>query len=151
MLRWWAQGWQRGMLANVFFKLFRSVYKLWKSYLLVDAYAELTRWHPPLPRFLTRALQPVLPVFFSVQFNFLYSGWANERLALEPFRPLRARPRKFAKSCQNSAKRRQSCCFSLWLAGDGPRLKIKSTVELLPYFILLHLALLGCIDAYQWK
>ena len=129
---------------------FWSVYKLWKSYLLVDAHAELTR-HPPLPRFLTRALQPVLPVFFSVQFNFLYSGWANERLALEPFRPLRPRPRKFDKSCQMSAKRRQSCCFSLRLAGDGPRLKIRSSVEVLPYFILLHLALLGCIDADQWK
>jgi hypothetical protein len=30
----------------------------------------------------------VLPVFFSVQFNFLYSGWANERFALEPIRDL---------------------------------------------------------------
>eukprot|EP00540_Astrosyne_radiata_P009154 CAMPEP_0116843292 /NCGR_PEP_ID=MMETSP0418-20121206/12005_1 /TAXON_ID=1158023 /ORGANISM="Astrosyne radiata, Strain 13vi08-1A" /LENGTH=76 /DNA_ID=CAMNT_0004474025 /DNA_START=298 /DNA_END=525 /DNA_ORIENTATION=+ len=23
-------------------------------------------------------LQPILPIFFSVQFNFLYSGWENE-------------------------------------------------------------------------
>jgi zeaxanthin epoxidase len=44
--------------------------------------------HATYNGFLTRALQPVLPVFFSVQFNFLYSGWANERLALEPFRDL---------------------------------------------------------------
>jgi zeaxanthin epoxidase len=36
----------------------------------------------------TRMLQPVLPVFFSVQFNFLYSGWKNERGALEPLRDL---------------------------------------------------------------
>jgi zeaxanthin epoxidase len=36
--------------------------------------------------FLTRALQPVLPVFFSIQFNFLYSGWANEKFAQEPIR-----------------------------------------------------------------
>jgi zeaxanthin epoxidase len=34
----------------------------------------------------TRVLQPVLPVFFSIQFNFLYSGWANQPLALEPIR-----------------------------------------------------------------
>jgi len=34
----------------------------------------------------TRLLQPVLPVFFSVQFNFLYSGWRNEPFALEPIR-----------------------------------------------------------------
>lgn len=34
----------------------------------------------------TRLLQPVLPIFFSVQFNFLYSGWKNERFALEPIR-----------------------------------------------------------------
>ena len=34
----------------------------------------------------TRMLQPVLPVFFSIQFNFLYSGWRNERFALEPIR-----------------------------------------------------------------
>jgi zeaxanthin epoxidase len=34
----------------------------------------------------TRLLQPVLPIFFSVQFNFLYSGWKNEPLALEPIR-----------------------------------------------------------------
>ena len=26
----------------------------------------------------TRVLQPILPVFFVVQFNFLYSGWRNE-------------------------------------------------------------------------
>lgn len=39
-----------------------------------------------LPRFenfnyagiVTRILQPILPVFFSVQFNFLYDGWRNE-------------------------------------------------------------------------
>lgn len=35
---------------------------------------------------ITRLLQPILPVFFSVQFNFLYSGWRNEPLALEPIR-----------------------------------------------------------------
>ena len=34
----------------------------------------------------TRLLQPILPIFFSVQFNFLYSGWRNERFALEPIR-----------------------------------------------------------------
>jgi len=34
----------------------------------------------------TRILQPLLPVFFSIQFNFLYSGWRNERFALEPIR-----------------------------------------------------------------
>jgi len=44
--------------------------------------------HASYNGFLTRALQPVLPVFFSIQFNFLYSGWANERLALEPVRDL---------------------------------------------------------------
>ena len=26
----------------------------------------------------TKLLQPILPVFFSVQFNFLYEGWKNE-------------------------------------------------------------------------
>merc|ERR1719456_1860824 len=26
----------------------------------------------------TRMLQPILPVFFAVQFNFLYEGWRNE-------------------------------------------------------------------------
>jgi len=26
----------------------------------------------------TKLLQPILPIFFNVQFNFLYSGWANE-------------------------------------------------------------------------
>jgi zeaxanthin epoxidase len=44
--------------------------------------------HASYNGFLTRALQPVLPVFFSIQFNFLYSGWANERFALEPVRDL---------------------------------------------------------------
>jgi zeaxanthin epoxidase len=44
--------------------------------------------HASYNGFLTRALQPVLPVFFSIQFNFLYSGWKNERLALEPVRDL---------------------------------------------------------------
>merc|ERR1719446_264434 len=34
----------------------------------------------------TRLLQPVLPVFFSIQFNFLYSGWRNKPFALEPIR-----------------------------------------------------------------
>merc|ERR1719446_831863 len=34
----------------------------------------------------TRLLQPLLPVFFSIQFNFLYSGWRNEPFALEPIR-----------------------------------------------------------------
>jgi zeaxanthin epoxidase len=38
--------------------------------------------------FATRVLQPVLPVFFSIQFNFLYSGWKNEKFALEPVRDL---------------------------------------------------------------
>jgi zeaxanthin epoxidase len=52
------------------------------------------KWHgfeveyPSYNGFATRVLQPVLPVFFSVQFNFLYSGWANERFALEPIRDL---------------------------------------------------------------
>ena len=32
------------------------------------------------------SIQPVLPVFFSIQFNFLYSGWRNEPFALEPIR-----------------------------------------------------------------
>lgn len=35
---------------------------------------------------ITRMLQPILPIFFSVQFNFLYSGWRNEPLNLEPIR-----------------------------------------------------------------
>jgi len=26
----------------------------------------------------TRMLQPILPIFFAVQFNFLYDGWKNE-------------------------------------------------------------------------
>merc|ERR1712232_242571 len=26
----------------------------------------------------TRLLQPILPIFFAIQFNFLYSGWKNE-------------------------------------------------------------------------
>merc|ERR1712238_20713 len=26
----------------------------------------------------TRILQPILPIFFKVQFNFLYEGWRNE-------------------------------------------------------------------------
>merc|ERR1712032_76080 len=26
----------------------------------------------------TRLLQPILPIFFKVQFNFLYDGWKNE-------------------------------------------------------------------------
>jgi len=38
--------------------------------------------------FVTRLLQPVLPLFFSIQFNFLYAGWRNERFALEPIRDL---------------------------------------------------------------
>jgi zeaxanthin epoxidase len=44
--------------------------------------------HATYNGFLTKALQPVLPVFFSIQFNFLYSGWRNERFALEPVRDL---------------------------------------------------------------
>jgi zeaxanthin epoxidase len=44
--------------------------------------------HATYNGFATRLLQPVLPVFFSIQFNFLYSGWKNERLALEPVRDL---------------------------------------------------------------
>lgn len=27
---------------------------------------------------MTRLLQPILPVFFAVQFSFLYTGWKNE-------------------------------------------------------------------------
>lgn len=27
----------------------------------------------------TKMLQPVLPIFFTIQFNFLYDGWRNER------------------------------------------------------------------------
>ena len=26
----------------------------------------------------TKLLQPILPLFFSIQFNFLYGGWENE-------------------------------------------------------------------------
>ena len=26
----------------------------------------------------TKILQPILPIFFSIQFNFLYDGWKNE-------------------------------------------------------------------------
>jgi zeaxanthin epoxidase len=44
--------------------------------------------HATYNGFATRVLQPVLPLFFSIQFNFLYSGWRNERLALEPVRDL---------------------------------------------------------------
>lgn len=36
--------------------------------------------------FATRVMQPLLPIFFSIQFNFLYSGWRNERFALEPIK-----------------------------------------------------------------
>jgi zeaxanthin epoxidase len=32
---------------------------------------------------MTRLLQPVLPVFFSLQFNFLYSGWRSTMGAVE--------------------------------------------------------------------
>merc|ERR1711935_642739 len=31
----------------------------------------------------TRMLQPILPVFFWVQFNFLYDGWENEGLGID--------------------------------------------------------------------
>ena len=34
----------------------------------------------------TKLLQPVLPLFFSIQFNFLYSGYRNEPFNLEPIR-----------------------------------------------------------------
>lgn len=34
----------------------------------------------------TKLLQPLLPIFFSIQFNFLYAGYSNEPLALEPIR-----------------------------------------------------------------
>jgi len=44
--------------------------------------------HASYNGFVTKALQPVLPLFFSIQFNFLYSGWKNERFALEPIRDL---------------------------------------------------------------
>jgi zeaxanthin epoxidase len=27
----------------------------------------------------TKMLQPILPIFFMIQFNFLYDGWRNER------------------------------------------------------------------------
>ena len=36
----------------------------------------------------TRLMQPILPVFFSIQFNFLYSGWRNTPYNLEPIRDL---------------------------------------------------------------
>lgn len=29
---------------------------------------------------MTRMMQPILPLFFTVQFNFLYAGWKNEEL-----------------------------------------------------------------------
>merc|ERR1712194_753994 len=43
-------------------------------------------WDDGKPRFencnyagiVTRLLQPILPIFFKVQFNFLYDGWENE-------------------------------------------------------------------------
>merc|ERR1711948_121383 len=31
----------------------------------------------------TRLLQPILPVFFWIQFNFLYDGWENEGLGID--------------------------------------------------------------------
>merc|ERR1711924_579470 len=31
-----------------------------------------------LCRYVTRLLPPILPIFFMVQFNFLYEGWRNE-------------------------------------------------------------------------
>lgn len=34
----------------------------------------------------TKLLQPLLPIFFSIQFNFLYAGFSNEPFALEPIR-----------------------------------------------------------------
>merc|ERR1712070_280919 len=36
----------------------------------------------------TRVIQPFMPIFFSIQFNFLYSGWRNEPYAFEPIRDL---------------------------------------------------------------
>lgn len=36
----------------------------------------------------TRVIQPFMPIFFSIQFNFLYSGWKNEPYAFEPIRDL---------------------------------------------------------------
>mmetsp|Transcript_21508 Transcript_21508/g.54576 ORF Transcript_21508/g.54576 Transcript_21508/m.54576 type:complete len:501 (-) Transcript_21508:252-1754(-) len=35
----------------------------------------------------TRILQPILPIFFWVQFNFLYSGWKNNPVLPESFPP----------------------------------------------------------------
>ena len=31
----------------------------------------------------TRLLQPILPIFFMVQFNFLYEGWRNVEFAFD--------------------------------------------------------------------
>lgn len=50
-----------------------------------DTPAKIT-WKDGTPKFencnyagiVTRMLQPILPVFFKVQFNFLYDGWKNE-------------------------------------------------------------------------
>jgi len=36
----------------------------------------------------TRLMQPILPIFFSIQFNFLYAGWRNSPYNLEPIRDL---------------------------------------------------------------
>jgi zeaxanthin epoxidase len=35
----------------------------------------------------TRMLQPILPVFFWIQFNYLYSGWRNTPILPESFPP----------------------------------------------------------------
>merc|ERR1711903_187498 len=50
-----------------------------------DTPAKIT-WKDGFPKFencnyagiVTRMLQPILPIFFKVQFNFLYEGWRNE-------------------------------------------------------------------------
>merc|ERR1712176_1062015 len=50
-----------------------------------DTPAKIT-WEDGKPKFencnyagiVTRLLQPILPIFFKVQFNFLYDGWKNE-------------------------------------------------------------------------
>merc|ERR1712176_964025 len=50
-----------------------------------DTPAKIT-WEDGKPKFencnyagiVTRMLQPILPIFFKVQFNFLYDGWKNE-------------------------------------------------------------------------
>merc|ERR1739842_7401 len=55
-----------------------------------DTPAKIT-WKDGTPKFencnyfgiVTRMLQPILPVFFWVQFNFLYDGYENEGLGID--------------------------------------------------------------------